>query len=64
MVDGIKPKGEIEELTIKEVSRLIDWLKAHNHTFTEIENCIDYISNTPNTDADTKEWSIVRDSQT
>lgn len=33
-----------DEMTTKEVSRLIDWLKENGHTFEEIEQCIDYIS--------------------
>ena len=33
-----------DEMTTKEVSRLIDWLKESGHTFEEIEQCIDYIS--------------------
>lgn len=33
-----------DEMTTKEVSRLIDWLKEHGHTYEEIEQCIDYIS--------------------
>ena len=40
--------GGTDEMTTKEVSRLIDWLKANGHTYAEIENCIDYISNTLN----------------
>lgn len=35
---------EADELTTKEMSRLIDWLKEHGHTFEEIEDCIDTIS--------------------
>lgn len=33
-----------EEMTTKEVSRLIDWLKSKGLTYEEIEECIDYIS--------------------
>lgn len=33
-----------DEMTTKEVSRLIDWLREHGHTYEEIEQCIDYIS--------------------
>ena len=31
-------------MSTKEVSRLIDWLKAKGLTYEEIEECIDYIS--------------------
>lgn len=34
----------MDGLTTKEVSRLIDWLKANGHTPEEIEACIDHIS--------------------
>lgn len=33
-----------DEINTKEISRLIDWLKEHGHTYEEIEQCIDYIS--------------------
>ncbi|MCH5197998.1 MAG: hypothetical protein J1E34_03730 [Oscillospiraceae bacterium] len=33
-----------DEMTTKEVSRLIDWLKANGHTLEDAEKCIDYIS--------------------
>lgn len=37
-----------DELTTKEISRLIDWLKTHNFTNEQIEECIDYISQQEN----------------
>ena len=35
-----------EELTTKEVDRLIDWLKANGHTAEEAAECIKYIAGT------------------
>lgn len=40
-------EDELDELTTKEVSRLIDWLKEHGHSPEEIEDCIDSISLEP-----------------
>lgn len=40
----IKKERENDEMTTKEISRLIDWLKSHNFNGDEIESCIDYIS--------------------
>lgn len=33
-----------DEMTTKEVSRLIDWLKSKGCSYEDIEQCIDYIS--------------------
>lgn len=43
-----------DEMTTKEVSRLIDWLKEHGHTYEEIEQCIDYISKEKSKENDVK----------
>lgn len=37
------------ELTTKEISRLIDWLIAHGLNYEDVESCIDYISGEKNT---------------
>lgn len=34
-----------EELTCKEIAKLIEWLKAKGHTSDEIVSCIEYIGN-------------------
>ncbi len=39
-----KEVRNMEEMTTREISRLIDWLKEHGHTYEEIEDCIDTIS--------------------
>ncbi len=36
-------RGDVD-MTTKEISRLIDWLKSHGCTYPDIEDCIDYIS--------------------
>ena len=33
-----------DELTTKEISRLIDWLKSKGHTAEEAAECIKYIA--------------------
>ena len=33
------------EMTVKEIDRLIDWLIAHGHTAEEAAECIKYIAN-------------------
>lgn len=44
-----------DEMTTKEVSRLIDWLKSKGCSYEEIEQCIDYISKEqPKSTADNK----------
>lgn len=41
-------KGD-ESLTVKEIDRLVDWLKANGHTDSEATQCIKYIAgNTAN----------------
>lgn len=35
----------MENLTVKEIDRLCDWLKAHGHTEEEILKCIKHIAN-------------------
>lgn len=37
--------GVESELTLKEISRLIDWLKAQGFTSEKINECIQYIAN-------------------
>lgn len=37
-----------EEMTCKEIAKLIDWLNAHGHTSDEIVSCIEYIGNDGN----------------
>ena len=40
-------KSEVKnEMTIKEVDRLIDWLVAHGHTTDEARECIKHIAGT------------------
>lgn len=34
-----------EEMTCKEIAKLIEWLKAKEHTSDEIVSCIEYIGN-------------------
>ncbi len=34
----------MEEMTCKEIARLIEWLKSKGHTSEEIIACIEYIS--------------------
>ena len=34
----------MEEMTCKEIARLIEWLKSKGHTPDEINACIEYIS--------------------
>lgn len=36
---------ELDEMTGKEIARLMEWLKAHGHTSDEIVSCIEYIGN-------------------
>lgn len=43
-----------DEMTTKEVSRLIDWLKDKGCTYEEIEQCIDYISKEQPKESDNK----------
>ena len=33
---------ELEEMTGKEIARLMEWLKAHGHTSDEIVSCVEY----------------------
>ena len=33
-------------MTVKEIDRLCEWLKANGHTAAEIINCIKYIAKT------------------
>ena len=46
-------RGDVD-MTTKEISRLIDWLKSHGHTYPDIEECIDYISQENNQTATNK----------
>lgn len=34
----------MEDMESRTVARLIEWLKAHNHTADEIVDCIEYIT--------------------
>ena len=38
------PKKE-DTMTVKEIDRLIDWLKSKGHTAEEATQCIKYIAN-------------------
>jgi hypothetical protein len=43
MVGG---SGEMtSDMTVKEIDRLIDWLRANGHTAEEAAACIKYIAN-------------------
>ena len=33
---------ELDEMTGKEIARLMEWLKAHGHTSDEIVSCVEY----------------------
>lgn len=39
-----KEVRKMEEMTCKEIARLIEWLKSKGHTPDEIIACIEYIS--------------------
>lgn len=39
-------EGMSEEMQKSELAALIEWLKAHGHTDTEIVECLEYISKT------------------
>lgn len=39
-----KEVRKMEEMTCKEIARLIEWLKSKGHTSEEIIACIEYIS--------------------
>lgn len=39
-------RKEVDEMTTKEVDRLIDWLLAHGHSAEEIRDCIKHIAGT------------------
>ncbi len=35
---------ELDEISTKEIARLIDWLVAHGHTSDDAADCIRYIA--------------------
>ena len=36
---------ERNDMSVKEIDRMADWLKAHGHTAEEVTECIKYIAN-------------------
>jgi DNA-binding transcriptional regulator YhcF (GntR family) len=43
-MSDINNKGA-DEMTVKEIARLIDWLKSQGFTAEQINECIKYIAN-------------------
>jgi hypothetical protein len=44
-VTAVKNSKKEDAMTVKEIDRLIDWLKSKGHTAEEATQCIKYIAN-------------------
>lgn len=42
---GYFSEKEVDNLTVKQIKRLIEWLISKGFNLTEIKSCLDYICN-------------------